>query len=62
MDLSIRTKRIFAMTRSKKPKVPPFSTDHPFPYVLLCGTLGTAVSLAAVWIMTAHSYAPMMTA
>jgi hypothetical protein len=50
------------MTRSKSPKIPPFSADHSFPYVLLCGTLGTVVSLAFVWIMTAHSYAAMMVA
>ena len=50
------------MTRSKSRKVPPFSADRSFPYVLLCSTLGTVVSLAAVWIMTAHSYAPMLTA
>ncbi len=39
-----------------------FSTqqDSSFPYVLLCSTLGTLVSLASVWIMTAHSYAPMV--
>jgi hypothetical protein len=50
------------MTRSRTHKVPPFSADHSFPYVLLCSTLGTVVSLAAVWIMTAHSYATVLTA
>ena len=39
-----------------------FSTpqDRKFPYVLVCSTLGTIVSLASVWIMIAHSFAPMV--
>ncbi len=39
-----------------------FSTkqDNSFPYVLVCSTLGTLVSLASVWIMTAHAFAPMV--
>jgi hypothetical protein len=28
--------------------------DNSFPYVLLCSTLGTMLSLAAVWIFTTH--------
>jgi hypothetical protein len=36
------------MTRSKTRKVPPFSSDHPVPYVLVCSTFGTIVSLAVV--------------
>jgi hypothetical protein len=48
------------MTSSKSDKVPPFSADNSFPYVLVCSMLGTVVSLAFVWIMTAASYAPMM--
>ena len=34
-----------------------FSTpqDSSFPYVLVCSTLGTIVSLAAVWLTTAQS-------
>ena len=44
------------MTRSKSHK-DPFSSDRSFPYVLVCSMLGTVASLAAVWIMTAHSFA-----
>ena len=33
-------------------------TDISFPYVLVCGTLGTVISRAAVWITTAVAYAP----
>jgi hypothetical protein len=36
--------------------------DSSFPYVLVCSTLGTLVSLASVWIVTAMSFAPMMVA
>jgi hypothetical protein len=38
-----------------------FSTpqDRTFPYVLVCSTLGTIVSLAAVWIMTSAAFAPV---
>jgi hypothetical protein len=50
------------MIRSKTRKVPPFSSDHPFPYVLVCSTFGTIVSLAVVWIVTAHSVAKAMVA
>ena len=50
-----------AMTRSKTRKVPQFSSDHPFPYVV-CSTFGTIISLAAVWIVTAHSVAQAMVA
>jgi hypothetical protein len=50
------------MTRSKTPKVAPFSSDHPFPYVLVCSTFGTVISLAVVWIVTAHSVAQAMVA
>jgi hypothetical protein len=38
------------------------NNDNAFPYVLLCSTLGTVVSLAAVWLVTAVSQAPMMVA
>ena len=51
-----------AMTRSKTRKVPPFSSDHPVPYVLVCSTFGTIISLAVVWIVTAHSVAQAMVA
>ena len=50
------------MTRSKTRKVPQFSSDHPFPYALVCSTFGTIISLAAVWIVTAHSVAQAMVA
>ena len=36
-----------------------FSEDPSFPYVLMCSTLGTIVSLAGVWIITAVSFAPV---
>ena len=49
------------MTRSKSHK-DPFSSDRSFPYVLLCSTLGTVVSLASVWIVTAHSFAQALVA
>ena len=49
------------MTRPKSHK-DPFSSDDSFPYVLLCSTLGTVVSLASVWIVTAHSVAQAMVA
>lgn len=35
-------------------------TDNPFPYVLICSTFGTIVSLASVWIDTAQSFAPVV--
>jgi hypothetical protein len=38
------------------------SQDRTFPYVLVCSTFTTIVSLASVWIATAASYAPMMVA
>jgi hypothetical protein len=36
--------------------------DRSFPYVLLCSTAATIVSLASDWIATAVSYAPVMVA
>ena len=42
------------MTR-RNPYKDLFSSDRTFPYVLLCSTLGTVVSLASVWIVTAQS-------
>jgi hypothetical protein len=42
------SKRIFGMT------------DNSFPYVLICSTFGTVVSLASVWIATAQSFAPVV--
>jgi hypothetical protein len=49
------------MTRSKSHK-DPFSSDHSFPYVLVCSMLGTVVSLASVWLVTVHSVAHVMVA
>ena len=49
------------MTHSKSHK-DLFSSDRSFPYVLLCSTLGTVVSLASVWIVTAQSDAQAMVA
>ena len=37
-------------------------TDNSFPYVLVCSTLTTIVSLASVRIVTAHSFAPALIA
>ena len=34
--------------------------DNSFPYVLLCSTVGVTLSLAAVWLSTAYTYAPAM--
>jgi hypothetical protein len=34
-------------------------TDN-FPYVLICSTFGTVVSLASVWIATAQSFTPVL--
>ena len=36
------------------------TTDNSFPYVLVCSTFGTIVSLASVWIVTAQSFAPVL--
>ena len=49
------------MSRRKSHK-DPFSSDRSFPYVLVCSMLRTVVSLASVWIMTAHSVAQAMVA
>ena len=38
------------------------SNDNSFPYVLICSTLATIVSLASVWIFTAQTYAPALVA
>lgn len=48
------------MTRSKTSKVAPFCADQSFPYVLVCSTVGTIVSLAVAWLLAAHSLAPMV--
>jgi hypothetical protein len=32
--------------------------DNSFPYVLLCSTLGTMLSLVVVWISTTYMSAP----
>jgi hypothetical protein len=37
-------------------------TDNSFPYVLICSTFTTIVSLASVWIFTAQSFAPALVA
>jgi hypothetical protein len=47
-------------TRPTTDQVAPFCADRSFPYVLACSTLGTIVSLAAVWTMTAASLAPLV--
>lgn len=35
-------------------------TDNSYPYVLVCSTFGTIVSLASVWIATVQSFAPVV--
>ena len=37
-------------------------TDNSFPYVLVCSTFTTIVSLASVWLVTALTYAPVVVA
>jgi hypothetical protein len=37
-----------------------YASDRSFPYVLICSTFGTIVSLAAVWLSTAVTYAPSL--
>ena len=49
------------MTRSKSHR-DSFSSDRSIPYVLLCSMLGTVVSLASVWLVTAHSFTQAMVA
>jgi hypothetical protein len=36
------------------------SNDKSFPYVLICSTFGTIVSLASVWLATAQSFTPVI--
>lgn len=38
------------------------TTDNSFPYVLVCSTFGTIISLASVWIATAQSFATVLVA
>ena len=35
-------------------------TGNSFPYVLICSTFGTVISLASVWIATAQSFSPVL--
>ena len=44
------------MPRSK-PHQDQFSSDRSVPYVLICSTLGTVISLASVWLATAQTVA-----
>ena len=37
-------------------------TDTSFPYVLICSTVASIVSMASVWIVTAQSFAPALIA
>jgi hypothetical protein len=54
------------LERDAKRKTPMTRTtdtqDRSFPYVLVCSTAATIISLASVWIATAVSYAPVMVA
>jgi hypothetical protein len=36
------------------------NNDNRFPYVLLCSTLGTVVSLASVWFAIYQTFAPVV--
>jgi hypothetical protein len=36
--------------------------DNRFPYVLLCSTLGTIITLASVWLATNQTFAPVVAA
>jgi hypothetical protein len=47
------------MTRTQY-KVPEFPTDQTFPYVLVCSTVGTIISLGAALLLAAHSLAPIV--
>jgi hypothetical protein len=49
------------MPRSK-PHKDQFSSDRSFPYVLICSTLGTVISLASVWLATAQTVAQAIVA
>jgi hypothetical protein len=49
------------MARSKSHK-DRFSSDRSFPYVLVCSMLGSVISLASVWLVTAHSVTQAMVA
>jgi hypothetical protein len=35
-----------------------YSADRTYPYVLVCSTFGTIISLAAVWLSAAASISP----
>jgi hypothetical protein len=37
-----------------------YTSDRSFPYVLICSTFGTILSLAAVWLSAAATYSPMI--
>jgi len=50
------------MSRSRSHKIPQFSADRSFPYVLVCSMLGAVASLTSVWIVTAHSFTQAMVA
>ena len=62
MVLSGDFERRFANDPLPIPYVRQFSAECSFPYVLVSSMLGTVVSLASVWIMTVHSFAPAMVA
>jgi len=37
-----------------------YTSDRSFPYVLICSTLGTVVSLGSVWVSTAIAFSPVV--
>lgn len=37
-----------------------YTSDRSFPYVLICSTFGTVISLTAVWLSTALTYGSMI--
>ena len=36
------------------------TTDNSFPYVLVCSTFGTVLSLASVWLSASLTFAPVI--
>ncbi len=55
MVLSEAAKRMTKMNSSAT-----YTSDLSFPYVLICSTLGTVVSLASVWLSTAAAFSPVI--
>jgi hypothetical protein len=58
------TSEMLKMVLSKKLKRDaPMNTstqDRSFPYVLVCSTAGTIISLVSVWVSTAMAFSPVV--